>query len=89
LAGRLEHEGVHATVVGANLAAIVGAGNNLLLPCRVLVPTHQLDDARALVAVLEEVDLHPRPEEPKLCPGCGVVWEPGFDVCWSCQRALG
>ncbi len=22
------------------------------------------------------------------CPACGEDWEPGFEVCWSCQHAL-
>jgi hypothetical protein len=24
-------------------------------------------------------------ETPATCPHCGVDWEPGFEVCWSCS----
>ncbi len=27
--------------------------------------------------------------DPETCPSCGETWEPGFEVCWSCEAPLG
>ena len=27
-------------------------------------------------------------EEPKHCPACHEVWEPGFEICWNCETEL-
>lgn len=25
---------------------------------------------------------------PVACPACGAEWEPGFELCWSCEHEL-
>lgn len=87
LATRLESEGLHPVLVGANLASMIGAGLNPIIPCRVMVPESELNEATAMMAVLDAMD-EPGQAGPEKCPACGEAWEPGFQECWSCQTPL-
>ena len=78
--------GIDAHVVGEHLAGMIGAASRIL-PARVLVPEHQKNDALVAIEMMNS-DTGPSADEPTHCPACGVEWEPGFDVCWSCQTPL-
>ena len=82
----LEQCGLSATLLGENLAAIIGMGGHAV-PCRVLVPGEQVTQA---LAVLQTTEMQRRNilTEPDNCPVCNAIWEPNFTVCWNCQTPL-
>jgi hypothetical protein len=84
MAARLEQHGLHPTLVGENMAAVVGAGA-FVVPCRILVPAREEGLARKTITELEAADASPPTEGgPTHCARCGSAWEPGFDACWNC-----
>lgn len=86
----LQQQGIRATLVGEHLSNLIGAGL-AATPARVLVPDHELDDARAVLAVLMADHAREEPNtegQPTTCPACDAAWEPGFTVCWQCETPL-
>ena len=86
IAQLLELHELHPAVQSAHLASMIGM-SPLAIPCRVLVPDSEVEAATALITSYQE---HPEVdvEEPTHCPQCQEVWEPGFEICWSCQHVL-
>ena len=84
----LTAHGIRSTLVGADMAGLVGAAG-FLVPARILVAESTADDARALIAVMDAfTDEDPSERgDPEVCPHCGEAWEPGFDRCWGCSKA--
>ena len=81
----LEQHGLTPTLRNENLAALVGMGG-LGLPCRVLVPSNQADQATKILKRSDGPTLIASVEEPEFCPHCQAPWEIGFDICWKCER---
>jgi len=86
-ASLLEDRGLHVTVASPDLAATVGVGTHLI-PVRLMVPDPEVDEARAVLAAVAAVADEAPGSGPERCPSCSARWEPGFDVCWSCQYEL-
>ena len=81
----LKQHGLQPTLTGEGLASLVGMGG-FALPCRILIPQSQVDEAREVLSALKAEQDTPTPaNEPTNCPACGADWEPGFEACWSCQ----
>ncbi len=84
----LEAHGVVAHVLGEHLAGMVPLGRRFL-PVRVMVAEAHEAEARTVIEVMNAMaDEPPDADEPTQCPKCNAAWEPGFDVCWSCQEPL-
>ena len=86
IAQLLEQCGLSPTLRGENLASMIGMGGNAV-PCRVLVSEEQAVRAFEILQTLEEKS-DGAIISPDNCPICHAIWEPGFTVCWSCQRPL-
>ena len=82
----LQQCGLSSTLLGENLASMIGMGGNAV-PCRVLVPEEQAMRAFEILQTLETAPEEPL-VEPDNCPKCNATWEPGFSVCWNCQAPL-
>jgi hypothetical protein len=74
-------------VVSDNLGNVVGVGS-IAVPARILVPALEAPEALAALAVLEATKANPSTVGPERCPACDAPWEPGFLVCWQCEREV-
>lgn len=80
----LEEAGLHPTILSEGLASVLGAGE-IAIPCRVMVPQSELEEAGSMVAEMQRAaSRETEGGAPDHCPDCGATWEPGFDVCWQC-----
>ena len=86
IAQLLEMHELHPAIQSAHLASMIGL-SPLAIPCRVLVPHSEVEVARALITSYHE-HTETEVEEPTHCPQCQEEWEPGFEICWSCQHIL-
>jgi len=84
----LEQCGIHPTLVGENMASMIGMGGHAA-PCRVLVPEGQVTQALDILRNFEAVKEVKVSVEPSNCPSCNAEWEPRFSLCWNCQTPLG
>jgi hypothetical protein len=84
----LEQCGIHPTLIGENLASMIGMGGHAA-PCRLLVPEDQAQQALEVLRDFEAKKNVAATVEPSNCPSCDAVWEPGFSLCWNCQAPLG
>ena len=83
----LADHGLHPVLQGENLASTVGIGS-FTVPCRILVPAREVDEAALVLAIMDE-EAKKKPEGgPERCPACEAEWEPGFQECWQCQEPI-
>ena len=83
----LEQHGLQPILLDEHLASIVGMGG-VGLPCRVLVKPEEAEEAKRILVRMDGPTLVYSVDEPETCPSCGIDWEPGFQVCWSCEKEL-
>lgn len=97
--GLLKDRGLFAQVFNADTAGLIGAGQ-AAVPTTVRVAAEDVDQARAILHAvtpageeggLSLFDVLSKKADgaladPEACPSCGETWEPGFDVCWSCEH---
>ncbi len=83
----LKDHGLHPAIQGEHLASSVGIAS-FIVPCRVLVPKLEVEEARVVIAMMEATAVGEEGSGPASCPACGADWEPGFRECWQCQERL-
>lgn len=89
VAAALTTAGLAPTVLSDGLANTLGAGQ-LAIPCRVMVPDTEAEEARLALQLMEEAANAPASADtPEHCPDCGAPWEAGFEVCWKCDEGHG
>ena len=75
--------GLHPVVLGEGLAEFSKA-SRYAIPIRLLIPEPELTQAREAIADMRTPKALTDETGRDACPACDAVWQPGFEVCWSC-----
>jgi hypothetical protein len=96
----LRMRGIPAEVRGEHLAGAVGGLAAEVLGPEVWVAGEDAEAARGIISnararstdgglsFLDDAAGALSEVAPERCPACGAEWEPGFEVCWSCEHEL-
>lgn len=98
--GALEAQGMPAMIINEHLAGMGAELGFANTRAEVIVPEDRAREALEFIGALpraedgrlslldEAAGNVALVDEPAKCPACGEEWEPGFEVCWSCEHEL-